>query len=121
MTPHQVGRWGEVIAARHLVQAGWIILDRNFRAGRKEVDIVARQDGMVIFVEVKTRRSLGCGHPLEAITHKKRREIAEVARHWLSRNPGAAQSVRFDAISVLAAERSAPLVEHLTDAWRVGV
>jgi len=108
------------MAVQHLSGAGWTVLARNYRTGRKEVDIVARKAGLVIFVEVKTRSGLGFGHPLEAITYKKRREIAEVARGWLAHNRGVADSVRFDAISVIARVGSAPLLEHWPDAWRNG-
>jgi Holliday junction resolvase-like predicted endonuclease len=65
-----LGDRGEELASRHLESRGWIIVSRNFRMGRKEIDLVARRGEVVAFVEVKTRAGTGYGHPLEAITWK---------------------------------------------------
>jgi putative endonuclease len=95
------------------------VLERNYRAGRKEVDLVVRRGSVVAFVEVKSRRGHQYGHPLEAITWKKRREIAEVARAWRSSNPHVGNILRFDAVAV-SFRRGAPvLVEHVEGAWRL--
>lgn len=120
---HDRGRRGEVLAARFLERSGWQILDRNWRAGHSEVDLVIRRGGIVAFVEVKTRAHPGCGDPLEAVTWRKRREIARVAAAWLAaRGPmlGRGVSVRFDAVAVQLGEGRAPVVRHLADAWRIG-
>lgn len=121
MSTHEVGRRFEALAARHLQDRGWRILDRNVRDGRKEVDLVARRDGIVAFVEVKGRRGSGFGHPLEAITWRKRKEIAQVARTWLRehRLPSSV-IVRFDAVSVTLGTDGEPRLEHVEDAWRLG-
>ena len=63
-----LGRRGEAIAARHLEAAGLVIVERNWRCTHGEIDIVARDGGDLVFVEVKTRSSVEYGHPLEAIT-----------------------------------------------------
>ena len=114
-----LGDRGEAIAARHLEAAGWTILDRNFRMGRKEIDLVARRGGVVAFVEVKTRGGLGYGHPLEAVTWKKRREIQQVAAAWIERRGGDEDTYRFDAVSVLLSAGGPPRVDHVEDAWRM--
>jgi putative endonuclease len=114
-----LGDRGEEIAARHLAAAGWTLLTRNFRMGRKEIDLVARRGEVVAFVEVKTRAGLGYGHPLEAITWKKRREIQQVAGAWIDRFGARGDTYRFDAVSVLVRAGEAPRVEHLEDAWRM--
>lgn len=125
MNTHRVGRHFEELAARHLEARGWRILARNVRAGRKEVDLVARRGDVVAFVEVKGRRGRGFGHPLESITWKKRREIAEVARAWLREaSLPAGVTVRFDAVAVTVAGAGARarvehVVEHVEDAWRL--
>ena len=118
MSGKPLGDRGEAIAARHLERAGWIILDRNFRMGRKEIDLVARRDEVVAFVEVKTRAGPGFGHPLEAITWRKRREIQQVAAAWIDRHAALPVSYRFDAVAVLFRAGDQPLVEHVVDAWR---
>jgi putative endonuclease len=114
-----LGDRGEELAARHLAAAGWTVLTRNFRLGRKEIDLVARRGEVVAFVEVKTRAGLGYGHPLEAITWKKRREIQQVAGAWIDQFGAPGDTYRFDAVSVLVLAGQAPRVEHLEDAWRM--
>lgn len=119
-----LGREGEAIAARHLEDAGWIVLERNYRAGRNEVDLIVSRGRTVAFVEVKARRGDGFGHPLEAITARKKGEIAKVARAWLRARGGLrGLSLRFDAVAVrFGAARDpseAPRIEHVADAWRL--
>jgi putative endonuclease len=65
-----MGDRGEQLAAGYLAERGWVILHRNYRIGHREIDLVARRNEVVAFVEVKTRGGLGYGHPLEAITRK---------------------------------------------------
>lgn len=118
--PHtRLGPRGETAAARHLERAGWTIAARNYRAGRKEIDLIATRGGTVAFVEVKTRGGPGYGHPLEAITWKKRREIGQVAAHWISRFGRPDLEYRFDAVAVFGDDAGALRVEHVEDAWRM--
>jgi putative endonuclease len=120
---HRRGRAGEETAARHLEARGWRILARNWRAGHKEADVIVERDGIVAFVEVKTRRGRSCGHPLESITPRKRREVEAVALEWLRTDgrglPGPPR-IRFDAVAVHLRPGREPRVEHLPDAWRPG-
>jgi putative endonuclease len=106
------------MAARFLERAGWTVTHRNFRMGRKEIDLVARRDGVVAFGEVKTRAGPGYGHPLEAITWKKRREIQQVAAAWIDRHGQDSDVYRFDAVAVTFGGRE-PRVDHVEDAWRM--
>lgn len=87
--------------------------------GRKEIDLVARRGDLVAFVEVKTRAGRGYGHPLEAITWKKRREIGQVAAAWIDRHGQPEDSYRFDAVGILVEGGGEPRVEHVEDAWRM--
>lgn len=114
-----LGDRGEEIAARYLSERGWTVVDRNFRLGRKEIDLVARRGEVVAFVEVKTRGGRGYGHPLEAITWKKRREIGQVASAWIDRHGRTGDVYRFDAVAVLVSGGGEPVVEHVEDAWRM--
>jgi putative endonuclease len=113
-----LGRLGEELAARHLTRLGWEILGRNVREGRKEIDIIARRDGVVAFVEVKTRRTNDFGDPLASISPGKRREIREVALLWLGRHRPGADTLRFDAVGVRLSPSGAVELEHVEDAWR---
>ena len=117
----EVGRRGEEEAVRYLVSQGWTVLARNYRWGHREVDVVASRGRVLAFVEVKCRSGEGFGHPLQAITPAKQREIARVARSWLRESPPSFDTVlRFDAISVLYREEGRFEVLHVPDAWRLG-
>lgn len=111
------GRRFEDLAVRHLQSLGWRVVGRNVRAGRREIDLIVRKDRLVAFVEVKGRTGSGTGHPLEAITHRKRREIAHVARAWIREQGRVGEAYRFDAVAVTRAPRGWHL-EHVEDAWR---
>lgn len=112
-----LGNRGEALAAEFIERAGWTILGRNFRDGHKEVDLVARRGEVVAFIEVKTRTDMSFGHPLEAITRRKQREIEQVAAAWIQRFGKANESYRFDAVAIVIAPGSAPVIEHVEDAW----
>ena len=119
MANKPLGDRGEQLAADHLVRAGWTVLHRNFRLGKKEIDLVARRGEVVAFVEVKTRAGLGYGHPLEAITAKKRREIHQVAAAWMERHGKPDDVYRFDAVAILLPSGGEAVIEHVEDAWRM--
>ncbi len=121
------GREGEEAARGYLVERGWTILDRNWRDGPREIDIVARRGEVLAFVEVKTRGGQTLGSPLESITRRKRREVERAASAWLRSRGGARRTegvrttfVRFDAVVVSLDGRADPQVRHVADAWRPG-
>lgn len=116
---HELGRKGEALAAELLEANGWRILARNFRFRRKEIDLIARRDGIVAFVEVKARAGPAFGHPLEAVTWAKRREIETAARAWVARYGRPADVYRFDTVAVLFGEGEPPRLLHVEDAWRL--
>lgn len=117
-TPHALGARGERIAADFLGAAGWRILERGYRLGRREIDLVVRRRGTLAFVEVKTRSGRGWGAPEEAVTARKRKEIEAVAQAYLVRtNPGNID-IRFDVIAIEINNGSVVRFEHLADAWR---
>ena len=114
-----VGRYGEDVAARHLHEAGWTVLARNWRHAdpemRGELDIVARdpdQDCLVA-VEVKTRRSLRAGHPLESVTDRKLRRLRRLLGAWCAEHEPAAARVRVDVVAVTVPGAGAARVEHV--------
>lgn len=117
---HTLGRQAEQVAARFLERNGYAVLTRNFRHGRREIDLIVRRGDLVAFVEVKARAGSGYGHPLEAITARKRREIEKVARAWVARHGRAGLAYRFDALAVLWRKGGTPVVEHVPGAWRLG-
>ena len=115
----QFGRAAEEVAARYLTRSGWLLLGRNVRVGRGELDIIARRGGVLAFVEVKARRSARCGAPEDAVSWHKRRQVARLAELWLAARPWALRGVldvRFDVIAVDAASQP-PSVRHLAGAF----
>jgi putative endonuclease len=114
-----LGARGEALAAARLEQAGWRILARNWRFGHREIDLIVERDGIVAFVEVKTRAGPAFGHPAEAITARKRRDLARAAQAWVLRNGRPEWVYRFDAIAVWWPPQGPPRLEHIEDAWRL--
>jgi putative endonuclease len=117
--PHATGRVAEDLAAARLASQGWTVIGRNFRDGPREIDLIARRDGVVAFIEVKARRSALHHHPLDAIGHLKRRDLARAARRWIRAFGHPADTYRFDAIAVLGPRSHAPRIDHIEDAWRL--
>lgn len=96
-----LGKLGERLAKRWLVERGWRVLASRYRSGHRDLDLVVEHAGAVAFVEVKTRRGAHFGHPVEAVNWRKQRELARSARVWVSRFGSAGQTYRFDVIGVL--------------------
>lgn len=111
------GRAGEDEAARFLEARGLSVLARNVRAGGGEIDLVAAEQGAVVFVEVKWRRDASRGAPAEAVTPLKRRRLLSAARAWLAENPsGAAREVRFDVVAIDAGAGTTDWIRGAFDA-----
>ena len=115
-----LGALGERIAARWLARDGWQVVDRRWRSGRRDLDLVAIRDNVVAFVEVKTRRSTWSGGPVEAVNWRKQRELTRSAQAWLDQRgtlvaPEAAV-YRFDIVGVVAS-REGVGVRHVTAAF----
>jgi putative endonuclease len=108
-----VGRYGEKVAAAYLVEAGWTVLDRNWRGTRGELDVVALDDDVLVAVEVKTRRGTGFGHPAQAVTADKIARLRRLTGEWLATHDVRARSVRIDVVAVVVARAGAAQVEHL--------
>ncbi len=119
-TARGIGAKGEEIGARYLEERGWTVLERNFRDGPREIDLIVERRGVLAFVEVKSRSSTSRGGPLEAITKRKRREVETAARAWLRGRKATFSEARFDAISVHWLEQGGVRVEHVPDAWWPG-
>ena len=115
---HRLGLAGEVAAARFLEAAGYAIEAHRFRMGHHDLDLVARRESLVAFVEVKSRRTAGFGHPLEAIGWRRRRDLARLATLWVMRHGRAGDRYRFDVVSVRWEGPGFPRVVHIEDAWR---
>ena len=108
-----LGRFGEAYAARHLVDQGMVVLDRNWRCSAGEIDLVLRDGPVLVVCEVKTRSSAAYGSPLEGVTDRKAARLRRLAAQWLADHQVHPDDVRIDLVGVLAPAGSAPRVEHL--------
>lgn len=112
-TRRELGRRGEDVAARLLQGKGFGIVARNWRCAAGELDIVAVDGPAVVAVEVKTRRSMAFGSPLEAVTDQKAQRLRGLLARWLSEHPQHSPQVRIDVVAVLVPATGPVLVQHL--------
>ena len=96
----KVAKIGESLAVKHLKARGYRILAQNYRARRGEIDLIARDGEFIVFVEVKTRRSLKFGLPQAAVTLQKQRQISKVALAYLQSRNLLDAPCRFDVIAI---------------------
>ena len=108
----KLGAWGEQLAARHLVEEGMVVLDRNWRGDGGELDLVLRDGSTLVVCEVKTRSSTGWGEPLEAVGRQKAGRLRRLAGQWLAVHAVRVPDVRIDLVGVLRTPQG-PVVEHV--------
>lgn len=110
----RIGAMGEQLAVDHLEGAGLEVIERNWCCpSGGELDIVARDGDLLVFCEVKTRRSDRFGRPVEQITHAKAARLRRLAWSWLRERGEAGRAFRIDVVGVLARAGRPPQVEHL--------
>lgn len=100
MRSHELGKWGEDIAARYLQSKGLEIIDRNWRCEEGELDIVALEDEILVIVEVRTRTSDAYGAPEETLTINKRRHIQQAAFNYLQEHDYLDINWRIDLVAI---------------------
>ena len=115
MDKKELGILGENIAANRLVEKGYEILERNWRFGKYELDIISRKGDLMVFVEVKTLEKAYICEPWEQVTLSKQRKIIAAANAYLIEKDIALES-RFDVVSIVL-NRKYTKVEHLEDAF----
>ncbi len=115
-----LGRLGENLAAEYLQNAGYKILARNYRQKCGEIDIIAQDRDTLVFIEVKTRKTLSFGPPFAAVTEKKQKQIGRVAQDYLCRNDLYNRPARFDVVSILIKDGKEPDIELLANAFDLG-
>lgn len=115
-TRADLGRSGEDVAERFYRKRGFRVLDRNFRCKGGEIDLIARRGRVVVFCEVKTRRTDAFGDPSEAVRYAKQARLKRLAATWLSQHRGGAGDIRFDVLSVIV-RRGRTYVRHIPDAF----
>ena len=115
MDPHELGKLGEELAVEYLIKKGYQILERNWRSGHKEIDIIAQKDDILVIVEVKTRTSDDYGDPDIAVGAYKQRMLIWAADAYV-RYKNLNVDVRFDIISIVFTDDE-PQIEHIEDAF----
>ncbi len=107
------GGYGEATAARHLVEQGMVVLDRNWRCEQGEIDLVLRDGEVLVFCEVKTRRGVRFGHPLQAVDEAKLARLHWLAAIWQAVHDVRPEHVRLDVVGVLWPHSGDPVIEHV--------
>jgi putative endonuclease len=111
-----LGATGESLAADLYRKLGFTIVDRNWRCNSGELDLVVACRDLLVFCEVKTRRSDFFGSPAEAVGYAKQARLRRLAAAWMSEHGDGWRNVRFDVVSVVIGETE-PQITHLPDAF----
>jgi putative endonuclease len=112
-----LGKWGEKEAAAYLQNKGYVILEQNYRNEFGEIDLVAEQNGDLIFVEVKTRSGDQFGFPEEAVNAKKQKHVLETAQIYLQELRKEEIDWRIDVISILRHQNKTAEIAHFENAF----
>ena len=113
---HLLGTTGEKIAANYLQSKGFSILERNYRYKKAEIDLIARKDKLLLFVEIKTRSSDKFGFPEEFVNNRKMELFLMAAEEYVFQNNWN-YDIRFDIVSVLASSNGNFSIHHIEDAF----
>jgi putative endonuclease len=114
ISSQELGRRGEKLAADFLSKQGYSILARNVHTPYGELDLVAEH--LIVFVEVKSRRSQSFGYPEDSITANKREHLISAAQHFLQEHPGLGDDWRIDVIAIEIYKNRAPIINHFENA-----
>jgi len=112
-----LGTSGEEAAAAYLRKKKYRVISRGFRFHRGEIDIIAYDGDILVFVEVKTRRSAAFGPPEESVTPLKQRQIRKLAEVYLMLNNLGDTACRFDILSLISDDRQGYRIHHIRDAF----
>ena len=115
----RLGERGEALAWNFLRKQGYSLLEKNYRTRFGELDVIARKGGVLVFLEVKTRRDHTFGVPAESVDWKKRQKLIRVAEAYLQVKGLENRAARFDVLSVTWDGRSEPHFSLLEDAFAV--
>ena len=113
-THNEKGRVGESMACDYLREKGYAILETNWRYGKLEADIIAYTDDIIVFVEVKTRRSRLFGDPEEAVDYQKLQNLQGAMNHYIKYHH-IDREVRLDIISIVGTIGTIPQIDHIMD------
>ncbi len=113
-TNRKIGEKGESLAESYLIDNGYQVIEKNWRTGHKEIDLICTYEDLYIFVEVKTRTNVKQGMPEEAISEKKIKSVTEAAQIYLYERKY--KDIRFDVIAIIMSGDK-PEILHIKDAF----
>jgi len=117
LNKRKIGGEAEEVAAKYLESKGYKIVEKNYNCSFGEIDIIARKDGFFIFIEVKYRRDLSYGYPVEAVTYSKQKVIRKVATLYIKhKNLIFEKNFRFDVVGILG-ELEFPTISLIENAF----
>ncbi len=117
MNNRQLGEYGEMLAKHYLIGKGYTILAQNFRCRYGEVDIIVQKDDNIVFVEVKTRRTLSYGTPAEAVDRRKQARYGKIASLYIQNNRLFESSYRFDIVEIYMPSQNTHTINHIENAF----
>lgn len=113
----RLGQIGEATVAKYLKNNGYKILIQNYRCKLGEIDIIARDGSVLVFIEVKTRSGLNYGSPAAAVDARKQRQISRTAQCYMAEQRIFDSPARFDVVSVLCDNTSHQNIDHISNAF----
>ncbi len=114
-----LGKTGEDLAMEYLKKSGCLILEQNYRVRMGEIDLIVKDSGTLVFVEVKTRSDSTYGSPFDAVTPAKQRQLSKVALFYLGRHDMLDRPARFDVVSVRVKKGVPPKLEIIKNAFEL--
>ena len=111
---NELGKWGEDLAADYLQRKGYTIIERDWKSGKRDLDIIAldEDENVVVFVEVKTRRNRLFGDPEESVDYHKLQNLQQAISHYV-KFKHIHQEIRFDIISIVGTVGTDPDIQHI--------
>ena len=114
MNNKEKGDLGELIALKYLTKSGAEIIEKNYKIKTGDIDIIAKIDNELVFIEVKSRSNIRYGYPAEAVNYKKIKKISNVARYYILMNHFNDVPIRFDVIEIYFNENK---INHIVNAF----
>ena len=111
---NELGKWGEDLAVDYLQRKGYTIIERDWKSGKRDLDIIAQDGNIIVFVEVKTRRNRLFGEPEESVDYHKLQNLQQAISHYV-KFKHIRQEIRFDIISIVGTVGTDPDIQHIQD------
>ncbi len=113
----ETGDRGEELASQMLAEKGFEIIERNYRYGKGEIDIVAKDKDEIVFVEVKSRKNLEFGDPEYALTKNKQAQVRKICAAYLYDKNIEETDCRIDVVAILFRGKEEPIIRHIENAF----